>query len=188
MPHDPAKPRFFVALTLPADAHDYANRVIRELGDRYQTRTAKAPPHITLQPPFLWEMGAIADLEKVIDAVAQSHSPIPISLSGFSAFKPRVLYINVGKTEGLLTLQTNLRLELERQLDILDPKAKSRAFSPHVTVASRNMTPQIFKRVWAELEPRQVSFEFVSDRLTLLIHDGHQWQVRSQFTFANIPA
>lgn len=184
MPHDPAKPRFFVALMLPPAAHDYANQVIRELGDRYRTRTAKAPPHITLKPPFLWEIDAVTALEQVISAVAKSHPPVPVKLSGFSAFRPRVLYINVGKTEGLLSLQTHLRQELERQLNITDPKAKSRAFSPHVTVASRNMTPPIFKRAWADLEPREVTFEFVSDRLTLLIHDGHQWQVRSEFGFA----
>jgi hypothetical protein len=44
------------------------------------------------------------------------------------------------------------------------------------------MPRSVFKQAWADLSPVSVQFEFVSDRLTLLNHDGHAWQVRSEFT------
>jgi 2'-5' RNA ligase len=178
-----AKSQFFVALVPPQEIQDYANGVISELGDRYRTRTSKAPPHVTLQPPFEYALAQVDQLERYLANFAVRRSPIPVMLSGFGAFSPRVLYINVFQTTELLLTQAELMAELERSLQIIDPKSKNRSFSPHLTVASRNLTRQSFKQAWADLQPRRVEFEFVGDRLTLLIHDGQRWQIRSEFYF-----
>ncbi|WP_088890124.1 2'-5' RNA ligase family protein [Leptolyngbya ohadii] len=172
--------RFFIALIPPQDIRDYADRVIQELTDRFQTRTAKAPPHVTLQPPFEWEMDQVSQLEDRLQQFVQGRSPVPVAISGFGAFAPRVLYLNVLKTQELLALQSELAMDLE-QIGIFDPKGKQRGFSPHLTVASRNINKSTFKAAWAELQPRSVEFEFAGDRLILLIHDGQRWQVRSEF-------
>ena len=71
--------------------------------------------------------------------------------------------------------------QLEKTLGIVDLKAKQRPFSPHLTVASRNLTRQTFKQAWSELQSRQVEFKFVGDRLTLLLHNGQCWQIHSEF-------
>lgn len=172
--------RFFIALIPPQEIQDYADRVIQELTDRYRTRTAKAPPHVTLQPPFLWELDRVSELEDRLQQFAAARSPVPVTIAGFGAFAPRVLYLNVLKTPELLALQADLLRDLE-QIGIRDPKNKQRGFSPHLTVASRNITKPVFQAVWQELQPRSVQFEFVGDRLILLIHNGQRWQVRSAF-------
>lgn len=173
--------RFFIAVLPPADIAQYADRIIQELTDRYGTATAKAPPHITLQPPFFWNLPDIATLEACLQSIAERLTPVPITLSGFGSFAPRVLYINVAKTPELLALQSVVMSELENKLGIIDPSAKRRPFAPHLTVASRKMTRQIFKQAWADLKPRSLAFDFVGDRLTLLIHDGHRWQLHHHF-------
>lgn len=177
--------RFFVALMLPPEVEDYANRVIAELGDRYRTRTAKAAPHITLQAPFRWphEPDALNTLSTELKAIAAQQPPVPIILDGFSAFQPRVLYINVAKTPELLSLQSALAAHLQ-PLNIIDPKAKSRSFSPHVTVASRNLSPGLFRRIWADLRERPAHFEFTCDRLTLLIYRD-RWHRHSEYILAS---
>ncbi|MGJ3245656.1 MAG: 2'-5' RNA ligase family protein [Elainellaceae cyanobacterium] len=174
--------KFFVALLLPPQVQEYANQITKDLGDRYNTRAAKAPPHITLFPPFEWQVENAAALDSVIQEFASKSLPIPVTLSGFGAFRPRVIYINVMKSPELLDLHAHLLAHLEHRFGLVDPKSKSRAFSPHVTVASRNMNRAIFKQAWAELASLPIQFEFVSDRLTLLNHDGHAWHVRSEFT------
>ncbi|GEM_PF-4671095 len=68
-------------------------------------------------------------------------------------------------------------------MGIGDQLAQSRPFVPHITVAFRDLTPTNFKAAWAEFEARQVDFEFTADRLTLLVHDGRRWQVKSEFGF-----
>lgn len=176
-----AETRFFIALVPPPEIKAYANQMIQELGDRYQTRTARAVPHITLQPPFLWQANAVSQLEECLSSFARTQTLIPVMLSGFGAFAPRVLFMNVLKTAELLQLQTNLMADLEKHLGIVDPVAQRRPFSPHLTIASRNLTRQTFKQAWSELQPRQVDFQFIADRLTLLIHDGHRWHTQSEF-------
>lgn len=178
---DPSTPRFFIALIPPEPIQAYATQIIQELGDRFQMRTAKAPPHITLQAPFQWPLDQVPTLNQCIATVAQQHSPVPITLSGFGAFAPRVLYIHVAKTPELLDLQTTLAETLESTLAIVDAASKRRSFTPHLTVASRNVLRQHFKQAWAELQVRSVEYEFVSDRLTLLIHNGQHWSKTAEF-------
>lgn len=105
-----------------------------------------------------------------------------MTLSGFAAFVPRVIYINVLKTPELLTLQSDLINHLTG-LEIIDPVSKSRAFTPHLTVAFRDLTRQNFKPAWAKFQRRQLHFEFTADYLTLLLHDGKQWNVYDEFFF-----
>lgn len=177
--------RFFIALLPPVAIQNYAQQVIRELSDQYHTATAKAPPHVTLQPPFLWQVPSVSALEICLQTFAITQLPVPVSLSSFGAFAPRVLYINVLKTPELLALQAALMAKLEAQLGIVDPASKRRPFSPHLTVASRNVTRPVFKQAWAELQSRSVELEFVADRLTLLIHDGQRWQMHREFNLGS---
>jgi 2'-5' RNA ligase len=170
--------RYFVALLPPLDVAEYAIATIQGLRDRYRTGAAKAPPHITVQPPFLWEAGAIAQVEDCLREVVADHTSVSIQMAGFGCFPPRVLYFNVLETRDLMALQNHLRLRFEQQLGIFD--TKHRDFHPHMTVASRRVEP-IFRQAWAQLQAQTVEFEWVGNRLTLFAHDGEQWQVRSEF-------
>lgn len=180
---DELKSRFFVALLPPLEVEQYADRVIRDLGDRYATSTAKASPHVTLQPPFEWLMSQVGALETCLAEFATGQLSTLVRLSGFGAFRPRALFINVVKTPELLALQSALKQHLQAELNIANPNA-DRPFAPHITVASRHLTPLSFQQVWTQLQARPVEFEFSGDRLTLLVHTGQQWLVRSTFPLA----
>lgn len=177
---EPAARRFFIALLPPSEVEQYAECVIQELSDRYATGTAKVSPHVTLQPPFEWLIEHIGRLEACLTTFAKEQSSTQVRLSGFGAFKPRVLFINVVKTPELLALQSNLKQHLHTELDLVYPNVE-RPFVPHLTVASRHLTPRSFQQAWAELQVRPVEFEFNADRLTLLVHTGQRWQVHSTF-------
>lgn len=182
MPPEPeAQTRFFLALIPPAELQTYAETVIKALEQRYCTRTAKAPPHITLQPPFLWPQVTLPNLERHLERFTRQHAAVPVQLTGFGAFAPRVLYINVVKTPELLQLQTALMNMLEAELGIVDSQSKHRSFTPHLTVASRHLTRQTFRQAWAELQTETIEFEFLARWLSLLIHNGQCWQVHADF-------
>lgn len=185
MPSDLAKQRFFIALLPPQPIQDYANEIKQYFADRYHSRAAqKSPPHITLQPPFEWVVNDLPALEQRLSEFAARCSPIPITLEGFAAFAPRVIFIDVDKTSELLALQKSLTLFLEGHLGIVDEKSKNRPFAPHMTVAFRDLTRQNFKQAWPEFEARSLRFEFVASFLTLLIHDGRRWNGYRDFPFA----
>jgi 2'-5' RNA ligase len=172
--------RYFVALLPPQSVQDYAAGIIRELTERYHTRTSKSPPHITLQPPFLWSEDSVR-LETELRQFASRQPNMPIHLSGYGAFVPRVLYINVLPTPELMQLQAKLSRHLEAELEIVDPMSKQRSFTPHLTVASRDLTRQTFKQSWAELQSCPLEFEFVVTHLTLLVSTGQRWQIQTEF-------
>lgn len=178
-----AQIRLFVALLPPVAIQVYADTIIQSLRQRYHTHTSKAPPHITLQPPFLGSQAMITQVESQLEQFAQHQPIVPVQLSGFGAFAPRVLYINVVRTPALLQLQAALAETLEVEFNIKEPKTQ-RPFIPHLTVASRKLTRQTFRQAWAELKPRSVEFQFVAEQLTLLVHRGENWQVQAQFPLA----
>jgi len=174
--------RFFIALLPPSEIQDCANQIKQYFADRYASCGAqKSPPHITLQPPFEWSAKQVPVLEQCLSTFATSRESVPVRLSGFGAFPPRVIYINVLKTQQLLTLQANLMACLETTLGIVDPISKTRAFFPHMTVAFRDLTRQNFQAAWPEFQQRQLQFEFTATELTLLIHDGKSWNVSVEF-------
>lgn len=176
--------RFFVALLPPQDIQDYANQIKQHFADHYASSAAlKSPPHITLQPPFEWADANLPLLEASLKEFATGQQPVVITLKGFDAFAPRVIFINVVRSQELLNLQADLMAYTESNLGIVDKVSKTRPFAPHMTVAFRDLKKQNFRDAWPEFEKRQLHFEFTADKLTLLLHDGQRWNIKSEFDF-----
>jgi len=150
--------------------------------DRYGTKAAlKSPPHITLIPPFELSSDRLESLQSELEKFAKTRSPFPINLSGFAAFPPRVIYIDVQANPTLQSLYVDITASLSNQLDIVDPYA-NRPFVPHMTVGFRDLTPDKFELAWAEFCDRSIELEFVPRKITLLVHDQQKWQALSNFT------
>ncbi|MDY6939172.1 MAG: 2'-5' RNA ligase family protein [Cyanobacteriota bacterium] len=176
--------RYFVAL-LPPDKVAEEVTEIKQFFDRtYNSHGAlKSPPHITLQPPFHWEAERLTVLTESLAEFTQWHYPIPITLSGFGAFPPRVIYVNVLKTPELMQVRASLFTYLTQKFESIATKADRRSFSPHMTVAFRDLKKHDFYDAWPQFQTRSLSREFTVSHLTLLVHDGRQWQVDRQFPF-----
>lgn len=174
--------RFFVALLPPQPLQDEITAIKQEIWQRFGSKAAlKSPPHITLQPPFLWPLAEAPELERHLETFAQTQPAVPVQLQGYSAFAPRVIYVDVVQTARLMAVQDAIAPYLEQTCGILDRVGKTRPFIPHVTVGFRDLSPAAFHRAWAEFEPRPFAAEFVAHALTLLRHDGHIWQIFSEF-------
>lgn len=175
---------YFIALLPPQEIQDHANQIKQHFADKYASSHAqKSPPHITLQPPFEWADTDIPLLEEHLKTFALRQNLIPITLKGYAAFVPRVIYIDVVRSPELLTLHQNLMSYLETNLEITDKVGKTRPFAPHMTVAFKDLTRQNFKAAWSEFEKRQLHFEFTASVLTLLAHDASRWNIKSEFPF-----
>lgn len=182
MTHPNRPHRFFIALLPPLPIQDYATQIKQDFCDRFSSKAAlRSPPHITLQPPFEWTLADINQVKQQLQAFASRHSSLPIQLTGFGAFPPRVIYIDVVRSSELLELQRNLMTHLEETLGIVHLVSKQRPFAPHMTVAFRDLKPASFRIAWPEFENRELEFEFTASALTLLLHDGQRWTVHKEF-------
>ncbi|MDJ0573767.1 MAG: 2'-5' RNA ligase family protein [Xenococcaceae cyanobacterium MO_234.B1] len=180
-----SKNLFFIALLPPLAIQEEANKIQHHFAEVYNSKAAlKSPPHITLQPPFYWEIDRLAELKTVLKEFIQKQAPIPIVLDGFAAFKPRVIYIDVIKTPELLALQKKLMLQLESALDIVHKAAKNRPFNPHLTVGFKDLTKANFYKAWDEFKEESFYYEFTASEFTLLQHNGKKWEIDSEFCLA----
>jgi 2'-5' RNA ligase len=169
--------RFFIALLPPQVMQDQAKEIQQYCADRYHSYAAqKSPPHITLQPPFEWKLADLPRLEQHLHAFTASQAPFSITLDGFAAFSPRVIFIDVQRSPDLFNLQATLAGVLKDTLGIADRQSKY-PFTPHMTVAFRDLTPENFNLAWQEFQGRSLHFTWQATDLTLLIHTGQQWIV-----------
>lgn len=179
-----SKRLLFVALVPPENIQNQVTEIKEYFAREYNSSHAlRSVPHITLQPPFKWPTENLSLLQESLETFAQKCSAFPITLSGFSAFPPRVIYVNVVKTPELLKIQKDLIEFTETTLGIVHPPSKIRPFSPHVTVAFRDLTKQNFRTAWLEFKERSLHFEFTVSQLTLLIHNGKRWDICNEFPF-----
>lgn len=173
----------FIALLPPSKVKQEAKAIKDHFAKVYQSSHAqKSPPHITLQPPFKWDKTDLGRLKTTVQQFASTQSPIPITLSGFGAFPPRVIYIHVEKTPELLAIQQALMNHLEQTLGLVDSVAKSREFVPHMTVAFRDLTKPNFHKAWPNYKDKPFHYQFTVNELTLLLHNGKWWEVGERFT------
>lgn len=183
---DKSKKRFFIALLPPLEFQNQVTEIKQYFANKYASSHAlKSPPHITLQPPFEWAIDSVAVLEQCLQSFASKQQEIQIKLSGFNAFVPRVIYIDVIKSPELLSLQKDLMQKMETGLSIVDPSSKKRPFAPHLTVAFKDLTKENFRKAWPEFQTRPLEFEFSANNLTLLIHDGKRWNIHADYPFSS---
>ena len=109
--------------------------------------------------------------------------PFSMTLNGFAAFKPRVIYIDVVKTRELISIQKSLMSRLESSLNIVHPVSKKRPFTPHLTVGFRDLSKKNFYQAWEEFKEKELYYNFRINELTLLIHNGRIWEIHSEYKF-----
>lgn len=177
--------RFFIALLPPKHVQEYAHQIQQHFATNYASSGAlNSPPHITLQPPFVCEYTNILLIEQALKEFAQHQQPVPIILNGFAAFSQHVIYIDVVKSPELINLQSRLLAYMKNSWGIYDAKSQNHRFTPHITVAFRDLTRENFQAAWPIFQQRQVNFEFTATNLTLLHHDGRLWCVQRDFPFS----
>ncbi|MEL6813357.1 MAG: 2'-5' RNA ligase family protein [Cyanobacteria bacterium J06598_3] len=181
--------RFFVALLPPADVQAKANEIKGLMRDQYASKAAfRSPPHVTLLAPFEWPIAELPRLAQALKAFAAAHSPVPITLDGFAAFAPHVIYINVVQGDRIMAIQPNLITHLQAQLGLENKQDLSRAFVPHMTVAFRDLKPNMFRKAWSVFQHQEIHFDFTVGQLTLLMHNGKVWTVKEHYDFARAQA
>ena len=183
------KRRFFIALLPPHEVQVAVNEAKAIMRDEYASKAAfRSPPHVTLHAPFEWPLAELDALNEVLAQFAAVQEPVPMTLDGFNAFKPHVIYIDVVKREGLMALQPKLLDVVEQKLGVVSKSDRKRAFVPHMTVAFRDLKPAMFRKAWSVFQRREIHFDFMVYHLALLMHDGKLWQVKEKYAFKGVEA
>ena len=174
--------RYFIALLPPQELQAQMQEIQQHLATTYNLkRKANSPPHITLYPPFELYPEDVPLLGETLKEFAQYQGAIPIQISGFGAFKPRVVFIEPLKTPELMQAQASLKQQIESNLDLGKDKARDRDFNPHITIAFCDRRKPNFKYIWPEVKDREFNATFTVNRLTLLIYKNRYWHLDREF-------
>jgi 2'-5' RNA ligase len=175
-PSSAPQSRYFLALIPPPEIQAEATTLKQYFRENYRSQAAlKSPPHITLQAPFTWPDQERDRLFTTLGTFRSSAASIPVHLSGFGAFPPRVIFLAVQHTSALMQLQAELSQYLAATLGIVDARSRDRPFHPHLTVAFRDLKPAAFRQAWPEFEQRPADYRFAASAIALLRHTGKAW-------------
>ena len=168
---------YFVAILPPKTLSEEIQRIRYEFRDRFDSRHAlKSPPHITLLSPFRSHSEAEKEIVKSLAEVTDSMYPFRIRLNNYASFPPRVIFIDVKRSNELGRIQEMLENKARIQSHVFNYNYDRRPFHPHLTIAFKDLSLENFQRSWDEFKNKVFEAEFMADRLTLLKHTGEIWQ------------
>src|SRR5438128_127803 len=102
-------PLTLLAIVAPAEIDAEVKQWKKYMQEEFGCEVAlKSPAHITLIPPFNISKHKSTLLEQELIAFAAAYLDFTIHLKNFSAFAPRVIYVDVIKNHLLTTLKEDL--------------------------------------------------------------------------------
>lgn len=175
--------KYFLAIVPPTQIFNEVEALKKEIAEKYHIKGALlSPAHITLHMPFEFEEGKE---QKLIGCLSDFSfdSCFEINLTGYHCFEPRVVFINVEKTEELSMLQKQLVSQLKKNLNIFNQAEDMRGFHPHITIAYRDLKKPVFYQIWEEYQNKIFNKTFTCLSFWLLKKDEKQWKLLQEFSF-----
>ena len=168
---------FFIAIIPPGPPRKRIANLKIAFANRYESYHAlKSPPHITLVPPFKLNTTETDRIINRLHEFVTRESRLEIFMQGYGSFKTRVIYLNIEENEALASLQKRLSSQIMMNY-------RSKNFKAHLTIASRDLSFEMFSKAWDDYKNEPFTDSFEVDRLHLLKHDGKIWKIEKEFEF-----
>lgn len=175
---------FFVAVLPPEEIQQEVTAFKEEAAAQFNSRHAlRAPPHITLIPPFRWPSTDLASLTQCLSDFRFVPKSFPLTLRNFDCFAPRVIFVDVEAASLLVQLQEQLTIVVERELGVRHKGPFG--FHPHMTIAFRDLEQRVFPQAWAFFSQKSYQRTFEVQQLTLLVHRPSGWHEKGTFSLAD---
>lgn len=178
---------YFIAIILSEPYHELAQELKVHFSNQYNSRASlNSPPHITLHMPFQWRPEKEKVLTEKLNDFFSACSPVQAQFRNFGCFPPRVIFIEMQKSESLEKLQQKLSRYCRLELNLFNATHKDNPFHPHVTLAFRDLKKTAFKIAWDEFKDKKFIGEFIVEKTALLKHNGKAWEVLREFALARL--
>jgi 2'-5' RNA ligase len=169
---------YFIALIPPSPIYEEALELKNHFKVHYNSKASlNSPPHITLHMPFRWKEQRENELVQKLKLLISNFDPIKVCLDNFSAFPPRVIFVNVIKSEALDHFQKSIHRYCKKELNLFNATYKEQPFHPHLTLAFRDLKKPNYENAWKEFSVKEYKAEFMADKIALLKHNGKIWEV-----------
>ena len=168
---------YFVGIIPPEDIFAEVHAFKERIAEKYHSQGAlRSPPHITLFPPTQTQEAMEKQFTSLLDEIAGHHHTFEISLNGFGAFPPKVIFV---KPEKELRMNVLSREIVDNYIHHISPVMELRTFKfkAHITIGYRDLTPEMFAAAWGELKNKQYKRSFTATEVALFKHDSKKWNI-----------
>lgn len=174
---------YFIAFIPPTPLLDDALKLQHYFRDTFNAKAAlNSPPHITLHMPFRWKEEKEPLLVSKLGALIKQFDPLKVCIDGFGSFPPRVVFMNVVKSEPMELMQKQIERFCKKEFNLFNANYREEPFHPHITLAFRDLKKSTYATAWEEFKSKEYKAEFMADKIALLKHDGSRWHVLKEFT------
>jgi 2'-5' RNA ligase len=174
---------YFIAIVAPEQIHREVLKWKNYFKDHFECTVAlKSPAHITLIPPFWMQEDLEDHLVNSMRDFSSTKNKFEITLKDFAAFKPKVIFVAVAKSEVLNDLHQSFADHIFREKKF-PVKKEDRPFHPHVTLAARDLYKKAFQEAWEIFSQKKYEALWNVNGISLLRHNKKNWDVifTSQF-------
>jgi 2'-5' RNA ligase len=173
---------YYIAIVVPEPLQSEITAFKTAIHQRFEAKSAlKSPAHITLFPPFRWEINNEKGLKTAIDAFALSffekRGPLSINLKNFSFFRKSTVFIQPETNESLSLLRGSLLDYLSTYISLSDEKDAARPFHPHITLVNRDISETDFDLIWGEYAHKIFEADFSIGTISLLRKGEKRWEI-----------
>jgi 2'-5' RNA ligase len=170
------QPLYLVAILPPEPVLSEVWALKQEVHTLTGSRNAvRLPAHITLLPP--WRQAEALELPMRIGLreFAATQKAFDVGLENFDWFGNRTLFVHVTQAASLKAYHAALTDWCAQRLPSI-PREK-RAFTPHMTLATRDLPPSQIPELRQLFQGRTYAATFEANSLQLFRHDGKQWEL-----------
>ncbi len=178
------KTLWFIAIIPPDDVAEKVRAIQQEIAGRFGPRSSlKIPVHITLEPPFRLHDAEEPQLDILLRNFFATKEEFSLELRNFGSFRENVVFIEVTPSLPLLEMHDQLSELLRGPAAIVKAAPWHGGYTPHMTVANRDVTPEAHERIWREFNTRKFYAAFPVQEVALLRHHPEEklWQVHRRF-------
>jgi len=175
---------YFIAVLPPREIREEIERMKFEMQALYGAGHAlKSPAHITLQMPFRYAVENESELVGALQTLADREAGFIVQLKDFDCFSPRVIFVKITDHAPIVRLRNRLQSILRDEVGLKGTNLDHN-FHPHLTIATRDLSPEIFPKAWEDYSGRSYSAEFEVSAIAILKHNGRHWDVYRELPFA----
>lgn len=182
MPNQP--PLYLAALLPPPELAEREHAIKKEIAERFGTKVAVTrPAHITIIAPLRADDEKLAAFDAILQNQAAQTEPFQLQVNGFGHFGNKVVYLHVEPHPAANNLYQCLKQQLLQQ-ELVSPKFfPHNTLNPHMTVAYRDLTPEMFRNIWEAYKDQEFKADFQADSLHLLRHEDKRWVKFREYGF-----
>ena len=168
---------YYIAIVAPEEIDRQVLKWKNYFKDHFEcTAALKSPAHLTLVPPFWMNDDLEDDLINSIRKFSITKNKFEIILKDLGSFKPKVIFVNVVKSEMLYGFYQSFT-DFIYQQNRFPIKKDDRPYHPHVTLATRDLYKKAFQEAWDVFSDKKYEALWIVSGISLLRHNKKNWDV-----------